>query len=100
VDPLGLVHVCQGITIGNAFETPLDEILQRYHPTSHAIVGPLLRGGPAELARAVEFAAGGSGYADACHLCFLARRHARENGHPQLAPAHVYTGDSGDAPSH
>jgi MoaA/NifB/PqqE/SkfB family radical SAM enzyme len=99
VDPLGLVHVCQGITIGNAFETPLDEILQRYHPTSHAIVGPLLRGGPAELARAVEFAAGGSGYADACHLCFLARRHARENGHPQLAPAHVYTGDSGDAPS-
>ena len=48
MDPLGLVHVCQGITIGNAFETPLDEILQRYDPTSHAIVGPLLRGGPAD----------------------------------------------------
>jgi MoaA/NifB/PqqE/SkfB family radical SAM enzyme len=93
VDPLGLVHVCQGITIGNAFETPLCEILERYDPPSHPIVGPLLRGGPAELARAVGYAPGRSGYADACHLCFVARRRARGDGYPHLAPAHVYGGD-------
>jgi MoaA/NifB/PqqE/SkfB family radical SAM enzyme len=94
VDPLGLVHLCQGITIGNVFETPLREILQRYDAASHPIVGPLLRGGPAELARAVGFAPEESGYADACHLCFVARRQARADGYAHLAPAHVYTGGS------
>jgi MoaA/NifB/PqqE/SkfB family radical SAM enzyme len=93
VDPLGLVHVCQGITIGNVFETPLSEIVQRYDPASHPIVGPLLRGGPAELARVVAFAADPSGYVDACHLCFLARRRARLDDCAHLDPAGVYTGE-------
>jgi hypothetical protein len=96
VDPLGFVHVCQGITIGNVFETPLRAIVRRYAPASHPIVGPLLRGGPCELAHALEFdsAATDGGYVDACHLCFLARRAARSRGLAHLEPAIVYDGPS------
>ncbi|MHC4974516.1 MAG: radical SAM protein [Planctomycetota bacterium] len=95
VDPLGFVQVCQGITIGNVFETPLREIVKRYQPASHPIVGPLLRGGPCALARALEVdpdANGAGGYVDACHLCFLARRQARARGLAHLEPAIVYEG--------
>src|SRR3990172_13273311 len=49
VDPLGNVHICQGIAIGNLFRTPLKEICETYDPDAHPIVGPLLRGGPVEL---------------------------------------------------
>jgi MoaA/NifB/PqqE/SkfB family radical SAM enzyme len=94
IDPLGFVQVCQGITIGNVFETPLREIVRRYAPASHPILGPLLRGGPCALARALEVDtdATGGGYVDACHLCFLARRQARSRGLAHLEPAIVYEG--------
>jgi MoaA/NifB/PqqE/SkfB family radical SAM enzyme len=96
VDPLGFVHVCQGITIGNVFEAPLREIVRRYRPASHPIVGPLLRGGPCELAHALELDvdANDVGYVDACHLCFLARRRGRARGLAHLEPALVYDGPS------
>ena len=78
IDPYGLVHVCQGITIGNVFETPLAAILDSYDPAAHPVVGPLLRGGPCELARDLGFdASGHGGFVDACHLCYLARKTAR-----------------------
>src|SRR3972149_6206265 len=32
LDPLGNLHICQGIDIGNLFETPLKEICAAYHP--------------------------------------------------------------------
>lgn len=89
VDPHGNVHLCQGIVIGNVFETPLNEICSNYDAALHPVVGPLLAGGPYELARAVGFDCRG-GFADACHLCFLARRHARAGGWPALEPASVY----------
>lgn len=92
VDPLGFVQVCQGITIGNVFETSLREIVSRYVPAAHPVVGPLLQGGPCELARALGFETGGAGWADACHLCFSARRQARARGHPYVEPAIVYDG--------
>ena len=91
VDPPGFVQVCQGITIGNVFETPLREVVRRYEPASHPIVGPLLRGGPCALAHALEVDVDASdGYVDACHLCFLARRDARSRGLAHLEPAIVY----------
>jgi hypothetical protein len=51
VDPLGNLHICQGIVIGNLFQTPLKEICERYDPDAHPIAGPLLRGGPIELVK-------------------------------------------------
>jgi hypothetical protein len=81
--------VSQGIVIGNLFQTPLTEICARYDPEAHPITGPLLHGGPIELVqdygldhRAV--------YADACHLCYEARRVLRDRFPEILTPDQVY----------
>ena len=89
LDPFGLVHICQGIVIGNIFKKPLKKIIDDYRPESHPIIGPLLRGGPAELARSLNFDAG-VGFVDHCHLCFEVRR-SLLNRYPEcLAPEQVY----------
>jgi len=72
VDALGNVHICQGISLGNLFRSPLSAICAAYDPESHPITGPLLHGGPAELVRRYELPVADS-YADACHLCYEAR---------------------------
>ena len=89
VDPLGHVHVCQGISIGNVFDTPLRTICETYRPDSHPIVGPLLSGGPAELARR-HGASPENGYADACHLCTMTRLALRDRFPECLAPDAIY----------
>ncbi len=95
IDPLGWVHICQGIVAGNVFQSPLSEIINSYDPTNHPIIGPLVRGGPQELARAHAVEAG-SEFVDACHLCFLTRRHLIDRFPALLAPPRVYglTSDS------
>jgi MoaA/NifB/PqqE/SkfB family radical SAM enzyme len=40
VDPFGYLHLCQGIVMGNMFETPLREIVTTFEPDTHPIVGP------------------------------------------------------------
>jgi MoaA/NifB/PqqE/SkfB family radical SAM enzyme len=88
VDPFGNLHVCQGISIGNLFRTPLREICRTYDPDSHPVIGPLLRGGPAELVRQAGLPA--NGFADACHACDAAR-HALRARHPDiLCPDALY----------
>jgi hypothetical protein len=89
LDPMGNVHLCQGIVMGNIRRTPLAEILAGYDPKTHPIVGPLVRGGPAQLARehGLEFT-GES--VDACHLCFRARRELRDRFPELLTPPQMY----------
>jgi MoaA/NifB/PqqE/SkfB family radical SAM enzyme len=82
VDPFGHVHLCQGISLGNVFETPLAEIVRRYDPLAHPIAGPLLAGGPAELARRLDHEPR-LGWADACHLCYTVRKALRPR-HPEI----------------
>jgi MoaA/NifB/PqqE/SkfB family radical SAM enzyme len=89
VDPLGNVHVCQGISIGNVFKRPLGELCESYDPDAHPIVGPLLSGGPAELCRRYGIDPG-EGAADACHLCDLARRALRDRFPEVLTPDQMY----------
>ncbi len=89
VDPLGYVHVCQGITVGNVFRTSLGELCRSYEPEAHPIVGPLLAGGPAQLVRRYGIPHG-EGYADACHLCYRARVALRARFPEVLAPAQMY----------
>lgn len=89
VDPFGYVHLCQGILLGNLFERSLAELVAAYDPSRHAIVGPLLQGGPAELAARYELPHD-DGYADACHLCYTARLHLRPRFPELLAPGQVY----------
>jgi hypothetical protein len=89
VDPLGHVHICQGISLGNLFEMPLREICRRYDPDTHPVTGPLLAGGPAELARRHSISHA-ERYADACHLCDETRRALRPRYPQILAPDQMY----------
>jgi len=93
IDPFGYVHVCQGIVMGNMKATPLHLLFERFDPHAHPICGPILRGGPAELARdyGVEHE---DGYVDECHLCFSARLKLRSRFPEILAPDQMYC-DSG-----
>lgn len=95
VDPFGYVHLCQGISLGNLFETPLAEICARYDADAHPVAGPLLSGGPAALVRRYGLAHA-DGYADACHLCDEARHALRPRFPEILAPDQMY-GPVGDA---
>jgi len=89
VDPFGNVHVCQGISLGNLFQTPLREIWEAYDPDAHPITGPLVAGGPVELVNRYELPHAES-YADACHLCYRARLSLRAAFPNALAPDQVY----------
>lgn len=89
VDPLGNLHICQGIVIGNLFQTPLKEICARYDPDQHRIAGPLLRGGPIGLVKDYDVPHR-EAYADACHLCYEARRDLRDRFPEILGPDQVY----------
>ncbi len=89
VDPLGNLHICQGIVIGNLFQTPLKEICERYDPDTHPITGPLLRGGPRSLVKDYDVPHR-EAYADACHLCYESRRLLRDRYPAILAPDQVY----------
>jgi hypothetical protein len=93
VDPMGNLQVCQGINIGNVFETPLKTLCADYRVEEHPIAGPIHAGGPAELARRT-----GSrhlaGYADACHLCYETRKEIRSQFPEILVPEAVYGVDN------
>ena len=89
VDPLGYLHICQGIVVGNIFRTPLEKICRTYDPDAHPVTGPLLAGGPAELVRRHGLAHE-ERYADACHLCYESRRALRARFPEILAPGQMY----------
>jgi hypothetical protein len=91
LDPLGNVHLCQGISMGNLFETPLKEICEKYDADAHPICGPLLEGGPAALVTEYNLPhAPRSAYADACHLCYEARSMLRARFPQYLNPDQMY----------
>ncbi len=89
VDCFGHVHLCQGISMGNWLKTPLWKLVRDYDPRAHPIVGPLLAGGPIELARRYGVPVG-PGYVDECHLCYLVRRALLDRFPDHLAPRQVY----------
>ena len=89
IDPFGYMHICQGIAIGNLFQTPLKEICANYAPHAHPIVGPLLEGGPVALALHYEIQPKAT-YADACHMCYETRVALRGRFGSTLTPDQVY----------
>jgi len=89
LDPLGNIHICQGIVIGNLFEKPLKQICEEYDPDSHPICGLLLSGGPAALVTEYNLPHA-SHYADACHLCYQARDNLRLRFPNLLTPDQMY----------
>jgi ferredoxin len=89
LDPLGNLHICQGLVIGNLFEKSLCQICDEYDADSHPICGPLLAGGPAALVTEYNLPHASS-YADACHLCYEARTTLRARFPELLAPDQMY----------
>ncbi len=89
LDPLGNLHICQGISAGNLFEAPLTQICRDYHAEAHPICGPLLEGGPAALVQEYNLPHAAA-YADACHLCYEARLSLRERFPDILKPNQMY----------
>jgi hypothetical protein len=59
------------------------------HPDAHPVIGPLLAGGPAELARRYGLTPK-EGYADACHLCYETRLALCERFPDVLTPDQMY----------
>ena len=89
VDCYGHVHLCQGLSMGNFWQTPLSQLVREYRGEGHPIAGPLIAGGPAELVRQYALPHQEE-YVDECHLCFEARR-ALIGRFPQyLGPPQVY----------
>lgn len=89
IDSFGNVHLCQGLSMGNMWKTPLSVLVNTYNPDAHPISGPLLKGGPAQLARAhkVEHAAE---YIDACHMCTKICLKLIDEFPQYIAPRQVY----------
>lgn len=86
---MGNVHLCRGVSLGNMWRTPLADLFARYEPGAHPIVGPLLRGGPARLAREHAIPLSG-GYVDECHLSYAARKSLLPAFPAYLCPKEVY----------
>jgi MoaA/NifB/PqqE/SkfB family radical SAM enzyme len=89
IDPFGYVHVCQGITIGNINHSSLKEILDNFKPEEHPICGPIIRGGPAQLAKDYNIELEQE-FIDECHLCYLVRLKLRNIFPNILKPDQVY----------
>ena len=89
VDPLGYVHVCQGTSIGNAWQKPFSKIIEEYNPHDNPILEHLIRGGPADLVRYFHLPHDEL-YADECHLCYEARLILREKYPDILVPNQMY----------
>lgn len=89
IDPDGNVHVCQGLIIGNINKKSLKEISRNYLPSVHPIIGPLTEGGPARLVRKYKIKHREK-YADACELCYEARKKLRSRFSDALGPDTMY----------
>jgi len=89
LDSFGYVHICQGLVMGNMWETPLSELVGKYDAEKHPICGPLLTGGPALLARTYDVKHDEE-YVNACHFCYDVRLKLLDRFPKHLAPPQVY----------
>lgn len=89
LDPYGHMHICQGISMGNIWKTPLPEIVTRYDSDAHPICKPIIEGGPARLVQVFDLPHE-AGYVDACHLCYTSRKMLLDRFSQYLSPRQVY----------
>jgi len=89
IDPLGYVHACQGISIGNAWQRAFSKIIEEYSPYENPVLEPLIRGGPATLVEKFSLPHD-EVYGDACHLCNAARCMLRKRFPNILVPNQMY----------
>jgi MoaA/NifB/PqqE/SkfB family radical SAM enzyme len=89
IDPYGNVHLCQGLSMGNVWEIPLSKMVDNYNAELHPICAPLIKGGPALLAKKYNVKHEDT-YIDECHFCFLLRLALIDRFPQYLTPRQVY----------
>jgi len=89
LDSYGNVHLCQGLSMGNMWQTPLSELINNYDCDSHPICKLLVKGGPVHLAKEYSIKHYDE-YVDACHLCYDLRLKLLDRFPEYLAPRQVY----------
>jgi MoaA/NifB/PqqE/SkfB family radical SAM enzyme len=89
LDAYGNIHLCQGLSMGNMWDTPLSKVVKHYNADSHPICGPLVNGGPARLVKEYDVQHEDE-YIDACHMCYLVRLALLDRFPQYLAPRSVY----------
>ena len=89
VDAYGFVQICPGIAMGNACETPLNDILSNYDIQSNQVLTILADHGPAGLIKKSGLPLGKK-IVDACHGCFASRKQLIDEYPILLGPRHVY----------
>lgn len=89
VDSCGNVHLCQGLSMGNMWETSLSELVRQYSANTHPICEPLLKGGPHRLAQqhGIDQSVG---YIEECHYCYEIRKQLLDKYPQHLVPRQVY----------
>jgi hypothetical protein len=75
--------------MGNIWTTPLSKLARDYDGKTHPICGPLIKGGPAELAREFNLFKDEE-FIDHCHACFMARKTLVNKFPNYLSPMQVY----------
>jgi MoaA/NifB/PqqE/SkfB family radical SAM enzyme len=91
IDPYGYVQPCPGISIGNAKERKLSEIIRTYDFGENPIMKVLYEEGPVGPAKmAMKYGFKPTEYADECHLCYEARKVLLKHYPQYLAPAIWY----------
>ncbi|MBU7009202.1 MAG: radical SAM protein [Theionarchaea archaeon] len=90
IDPFGNVLLCPGLSVGNAKEQQLSDIIKTYDPSKIPVLDKLKKGGPKELLKeAVEKGYTPGEYVDVCHLCYEVRKFLRKD-YPNLTPDVCY----------
>jgi len=89
VDSFGNVQICQGISIGNMWKTPLSDLVENYDVKLNPICYPLLKGGPALLAKKYNVDHNDE-YIDECHFCSIIRKALLDEFPEHLTPKQVY----------
>ena len=89
LDSYGNIHLCQGLSMGNMWQTPLSKMVKNYDADSHPICRSLVRGGPALLAKEYKVKHEDK-YVDACHFCYLVRLALLDRFPQYLTPRQVY----------
>ncbi len=89
LDSYGNVQLCQGLSLGNLWQTPLSVLVREYNPETHPVCRLLIKGGPALLAKEYDVEHEDE-YVDECHFCYLVRRALIDRFPQYLAPGQVY----------
>jgi hypothetical protein len=89
IDAYGYVQICPGISIGNACEAPLHDIIEKFAIQSHAIIQLLETKGPSGLMKDSAIHPDAE-YVNPCHCCYSIRRELIDQYPDWFAPRHVY----------